>query len=288
MHYGYYYISMKTITVLAAVLLCFLPESAFAWGFQTHLSIANSILASAEGVIKAYPAHFMLGNIFPDFFLFLKDFSEYKRNLETHSWKTVSSLFAGVKSDGDQAFAHGYAAHLSADIVAHNRFVPQHLMYMGKGRMGSHLMLEYAEEALHNNRFSGTMMKLMTDAEELGDLFIRVMNIDPAFFTKEMHTLRLALSYQKMFRLQKAVKAYKLATMPSFKEHCVSFRIEAEKLAGLSVSKGFEHLSDYDPTGKAAMEKAREKHDRLVKNVGIRKMKERYRNGNVYSYTPTD
>ncbi len=114
------------------------------------------------------------------------------------------------------------------------------------------------------------------------------MNIDPAFFTKEMHTLRLALSYQKMFRLQKAVKAYKLATMPSFNEHCVSFRIEAEKLAGLSVSKGFEHLSDYDPTGKAAMEKAREKHDRLVKNVGIRKMKERYRNGTVYSYTPTD
>jgi hypothetical protein len=265
----------------------FLPDSAFAWGFQTHLAIAGNILASAEGIIKTFPSHFMLGNIFPDFFLFLKDFSQYKRNLDTHTWKTVSALFSGARNDAERSFAHGYAAHLSADIVAHNRFVPQHLMYMGKGRMGSHLMLEYAEEALHNNRHSGTMMKLMVDAEELGGLFIREMNIDPVFFSKEMHTLRLALSYQKMFRLQRAVKAYKMITMPSFKEHCVSFRIEAEKLAGLSVSRGFQYLEHHDPTGKEEMEKARDKHDRLVKNVGLSKMKERYRNGDVSSYNPS-
>lgn len=267
-------------------MLLLMPENAYAWGFQTHLAIAENILSTSQGVIKAYPLHFMLGNIFPDFFLFLKDFSQYKRSLETHSWKIVGELFSGIRTDEEHAFAHGYAAHLSADIVAHNRFVPQHLMYMGKGRMGSHLMLEYAEEALHNNRYSGTMMKLMTEAEELGSLFIREMRIDPVFFSREMNTLRLALSYQKMFRLQKAVKTYKLLTMPKFQEHCVTFRIEAEKLAGLSVDKGFEHLAHYDPTGKLAMAQAREKHDRLVKNVGTWKMKKRYRNSDVSSYSP--
>lgn len=278
-------INMKFLIIFGGLFLLFIPDSAYAWGFQTHLAIADNILTTAGGVIKAYPLHFMLGNIFPDFFLFLKDFSQYKKNLETHSWKTVSDLFSGIRTDQEQAFAHGYAAHLSADIVAHNRFVPQHLMYMGKGRMGSHLMLEYAEEALHNNRYSGTMTKLMLEAEDLGGLFIREMRIEPAFFSREMNTLRLALSYQKMFRLQKAVKAYKLITMPKFREHCTVFRMEAEKLAGLSVDKGFEHLKDYDPTGKEAMEKAREKYDRLVKNVGTWKMKRRYRKGDVSSYS---
>lgn len=277
---------MKILLIIFAILGVFAPEQAFAWGFQTHIAIADNILSTASGVIKAYPAYFMLGNIFPDFFNFLKDFSDYKRNLETHSWNTVSKLFSGVKTDQEQAFAYGYAAHLSADVVAHNRFVPQHLMYMGKGRMASHLMLEYAEEALHNNRYSGAVAHLITNAEEMGGLFVREMGINPSFFGREMNTLRLALSYEKMFRLQKVVKAYKLLTIPSFQERCVTFRIEAEKLAGLSVNKGFECLIHYDPTGKDAMQKAREKHDRLVKNVGLRKMQERYKKGDIKSFKP--
>jgi hypothetical protein len=229
----------------------------------------------------------MLGNIFPDFFLFLKDFSAYKRNLETHTWKTVSRLFQAAETDSERAFAHGYAAHLSADIVAHNHFVPQHLMYMSKGRMASHLLLEYAEEGLHNNRYRSVMNTLMNDAEDKGALFLRVMNIEKSFFRREIHTLSAALTYQKVLRIQEAVKAYKMLMMPSFEEHCESFRVEAERLAGISVEDGYKKLEKHDPTGKKAMSEAREKHDRLVKNVGKKKLKTRYRKGDTQAYKPS-
>jgi hypothetical protein len=42
-----------------------------------------------------------------------------------HQWTTLRRLASG-HSDEDRAIAVGYASHLLADVVAHNRFVPEH------------------------------------------------------------------------------------------------------------------------------------------------------------------
>ncbi len=41
-----------------------------------------------------------------------------------HQWSTLRRLAAAP--DEERAIAVGYASHLLADVVAHNRFVPEH------------------------------------------------------------------------------------------------------------------------------------------------------------------
>ncbi|WP_022851064.1 zinc dependent phospholipase C family protein [Limisalsivibrio acetivorans] len=277
---------IRAAAVFTAFLI-FLPENALAWGFQTHIAMGTKILADTDMlVLRSYPVHFLLGNIFPDFFNFLKDFSSVKRSMETHSWRTVSRLFKGAETDAEKAFAHGYAAHLSADIIAHNSFVPQHMLYMGKGRMSSHLLLEYAEEALHNNKYRGRLLSLIDDAHINGELFLRVMGVDRDYFYREAMSIRRAVYYQKMFRLQDMVKAYKMMSMPSFKEHCTIFRREAERFVKASVENGYHELKEHDPTGKGAMDEARKKRDDLLRTTTPSQLKDTLRRGNASEYNP--
>ena len=42
-----------------------------------------------------------------------------------HQWSTLRRL-SDARSDEERAIAVGYASHLLADVVAHNRFVPEH------------------------------------------------------------------------------------------------------------------------------------------------------------------
>jgi len=69
---------MKILFLL--LLIIFVPDFVFAWGFETHVNIGLKILENVNfSLIKDYPIHFLLGNIFPDFFNLFKDISTFKK-----------------------------------------------------------------------------------------------------------------------------------------------------------------------------------------------------------------
>ncbi len=120
---------MKCLIFLVSGML-FAPD-ALAWGLQTHVFLAQWALAAlplADPRIRAAAARFprlvLAGACLPDLALAgrLLRLQEFKHS---HRWSTLARL-AGASSDEERAIAVGYASHLLADVVAHNRFVPEH------------------------------------------------------------------------------------------------------------------------------------------------------------------
>ena len=110
--------------------LLFAPD-ALAWGLQTHVFLAQWLLAAAplaDPQIRAaalrLPRLVLAGACLPDLALAgrMSGLTTFRR---AHQWSTLRRL-SDARSDEERAIAVGYASHLLADVVAHNRFVPEH------------------------------------------------------------------------------------------------------------------------------------------------------------------
>jgi hypothetical protein len=117
-------------TCIALLSICFAPD-ALAWGLQTHVFIAQWALAAvplADPRVRAaalrLPQLVLAGACLPDLALAgrMLGMTTFRYS---HQWTTLRRLAAG-RSDETRAIAVGYASHLLADVVAHNRFVPDH------------------------------------------------------------------------------------------------------------------------------------------------------------------
>ena len=117
---------------LAGLILFFtcllLPTEAFAWGAGVHLSLGSRLLANPQALpaelralLAAWPFDFLYGCVAADITLGKK----YTHYLEhCHNWRIGLKILESAKSAPLQACAWGYLAHLAADTVAHNYFVP--------------------------------------------------------------------------------------------------------------------------------------------------------------------
>lgn len=116
------------IIALALLLVTMCTASASAWGGATHIQLAHDVLSQA-GLLPAavatallrYRRAFMYGNVAADMVL-AKKLSRVKQ--VCHQWQTGFSILNRAGGEQEQAFAYGYLAHLAADTVAHNKYLP--------------------------------------------------------------------------------------------------------------------------------------------------------------------
>jgi len=115
----------------ALVLLVLLPHAAYAWTPGTHVYLGEAVLralASLPGqvadLLAAFPHDFLYGSI-------AADTSIAKKYVPTgrhcHSWTVGLEIHDAAPDEPMRAFALGYLAHLAADSIAHNYFVPKQL-----------------------------------------------------------------------------------------------------------------------------------------------------------------
>ncbi len=129
------------------------PSIAMAWGPATHLYLGQELLAVGAGVItpaiyasiKAFPKDFLYGSIIADIVVG-KKFQE--PDGDSHSWRFSRELFHLGHSKAHHAFACGYKAHLAADTVAHNEYIPRFITMPNL----THTMLEMKADSLINKR----------------------------------------------------------------------------------------------------------------------------------------
>ncbi len=119
-------IRFATLILLVTALL--LPTDAFAWGAGVHLSLGARILATPQalplalqGLLASYPFDFLYGCVAADITLG-KKFTHYLEHC--HNWRIGIKILDNAESPHHKACAWGYLAHLAADTVAHNYFVP--------------------------------------------------------------------------------------------------------------------------------------------------------------------
>ncbi len=122
---------MLACVACAIALGALLPSTAHAWTPGTHVYIGEAVLRSLDllpaavaTLLRAYPRDFLYGSI-------AADTSIAKKYVPTgrhcHSWNVGLEIAERAAEERLQAFALGYQAHLAADAVAHNFFVPRQL-----------------------------------------------------------------------------------------------------------------------------------------------------------------
>ena len=123
----------RTVAMLtfAAFLLAALPHTAFAWTPGTHVFLGEAVLRSYQllppavaDLLRAFPYDFLYGSIAADTSI-AKKYAPAGRHC--HSWDVGFDIHESAADEPLRAFSFGYLAHLAADAVAHNYFVPMQL-----------------------------------------------------------------------------------------------------------------------------------------------------------------
>jgi hypothetical protein len=104
------------------------PRLALAWGPATHIDFGLQVLrASAiltplvRELLRRYPDDYLYGCCAADIVVG-KNFAKYLYHC--HNWQVGLRVLDSAYDDRQKALCYGFLTHLSADIVAHNFFVP--------------------------------------------------------------------------------------------------------------------------------------------------------------------
>ena len=136
--------------VCAAILVLLVLTAA--WGPGTHVTFARRLLTEdlgeippeARKLIVAHEDHFLYGNIAADIISY-KNYGGMKNHC--HNWNIRERLLEHTDTDAELAFVYGYLCHLAADVVAHQHFVPFHIVHGLPPRLMGHLYWEARADA---------------------------------------------------------------------------------------------------------------------------------------------
>jgi hypothetical protein len=117
---------------LALIFLVVAPAVAHAWTPGTHVYLGDAVMRSLAllppaiaALLREFPHDFLYGSIAADTSI-AKKYVPSGRHC--HSWNVGMEILESARNDEPlRAFGLGYLAHLAADSVAHNYFVPKQL-----------------------------------------------------------------------------------------------------------------------------------------------------------------
>jgi len=145
------YRQRRTVVAFAALVVLVVCSDAGAWGPATHIKLASDLLANLwllptaiAGLIARHRNYFVYGNVATDT-IFAKKMSKTKQ--VCHLWSTGMSLLDAAESEAGEAFAYGYLAHLAADTVAHNKYLPRQMAVSRSTISFGHLYWEIRADA---------------------------------------------------------------------------------------------------------------------------------------------
>ena len=151
------------LAVLVALVLT--PAVAHAWTPGTHIFLGEAIMrslsllpSSIAELLGAFPYDFLYGSIAADTSI-AKKYAAAGRHC--HSWNVGFEIHDNADSEPLRAFALGYLAHLAADSVAHNYFVPHQLTITSSTAALGHSYWESRFDTHIGERFSRTAKQLI-------------------------------------------------------------------------------------------------------------------------------
>jgi len=151
--------------VIAIIVIALSPSAAFAWTPGTHVFLGEAVLRSlpllpsAVGdLLSAFPYDFLYGSIAADTSI-AKKYAAAGRHC--HAWNIGLEIREQARDEPLHAFALGYLAHLAADAVAHNYFVPRQLATTSSTSALGHSYWESRFETHLGERFARRARELI-------------------------------------------------------------------------------------------------------------------------------
>jgi len=132
---------------MALAWLVLAPEPAAAWGPATHVALGEAVLGSLyllppaiRAVLERFPLHFLYGSVAADI-SFAKKYVPEGRHC--HNWEIGEEILSSADSEALASVGYGYLAHLAADTIAHNVFVPRQLLLTSTTQALGHTYWEH-------------------------------------------------------------------------------------------------------------------------------------------------
>lgn len=130
----------RLLAAAAALALLLLPSEAQAWGPLAHLSFSAQALGNlsvlgldVQRILHGHGNDFLYGSLAADIVVG-KSLAKFIHHC--HNWKVGFGVYEQARTGEEKAFALGFLAHLAADTVAHNYFIPYKTV-TSFGRLGT-------------------------------------------------------------------------------------------------------------------------------------------------------
>jgi hypothetical protein len=269
------------VMVYAIVLLVLAPAVAYAWTPGTHVYLGEAVMRSlallppviAE-LLRAFPRDFLYGSIAADTSI-AKKYAPVGRHC--HSWTVGMEILDAARDEPLRAFALGYLAHLAADSVAHNYFVPKQLAITSSTSALGHSYWESRFETHLGGEFARRARELiLIDHSRSDGLLDRVLS--PTIFStptnrrifRGMVVVADSESWQRIFQLMTENSRWDLA----------------DDEVGLYLSRSFDFIIDFlrrmegsepfrlDPSGDHALRLAKRVRRTVLRASGEQRLVE--------------
>jgi len=257
----------------AAALLVLFPAVAHAWTPGTHIYLGETVLANlsllplgAASLLRAFPYDFLYGSIAADTSI-AKKYAPVGRHC--HSWHVGREIVDRADTERLRAFGLGYLAHLAADTVAHNFFVPRQLVVASTTIAIGHSYWESRFETHLGDEFARTAMDVIRmDHAPADGLLDRVLS--PTIFSvrtsrrlfRGMVGLTETQSWQAAFRVVAERSRWDLSDEEVERQMRVSFQLVMEILAREETAQAVK----LDPAGDASLGLAKRVRLDVIRN----------------------
>ena len=156
---------MRAVILVGLWLL--IPEPLYAWGPGTHVALGELLLgalhllpAGLAEILRRHPVPFLYGSIAADI-SFAKKYAPEGRHC--HNWHVGEEIFDAAADDALRAVGLGYLAHLAADTVAHNLYVPRQLLLTSTTASVGHTYWEHRMDMHLGEAYLGKARALVVD-----------------------------------------------------------------------------------------------------------------------------
>ena len=229
---------------------------AHAWGPGTHIEIAFSLIEklalmapAVRAVIAGREEWFIYGNVAADIVVGKKFAGEH---YHCHNWRVGCQILKRAKTDREKAAEYGYLAHLAADIVAHNYFIPYKIVYSYRAQLTHHTYWEMRFDMHVRNKVWEQMSKiLMADYAPFNELLGSTLKnaLFPFKASKQIFSGILAL--QKFRQFRRTFSFYTKRSRFGLDTEAVSHYMRLAVASSLGFLKNPEKAVaiQYDPTG---------------------------------------
>lgn len=199
---------MLAALILSLVAILLLPDRALAWGPATHVYLSQGVLESlhllpvaVRGILAAHPYDFLYGSMAADISL-AKKYVPVGRHC--HNWHIGEEIYNSAETERLRAVALGYLAHLAADTVAHNFFVPRQLLLTSSTKALGHSYWEHRMDYQLGDAYMRLARRIVMehDHSAADALFDRVLSATLFSFHTNRRIFRGMIRFQDNDRWQ--------------------------------------------------------------------------------------
>lgn len=262
---------MRVIILL--LIFCIFPVDAFAWGVGVHLSLGSCILAAPDALpaalralLAAQPMDFLYGCVAADITLG-KKFTHYLDHC--HNWRVGRQILEQARKEGPaaEACAYGYLAHLAADTIAHNYYVPLKLSMTFNTILHNHAYWEIrAELGMADNIWPLAQKLSSRDNRELDQMLSRIISQTIFSFRTNKQLFNSMMLVSRLQRWHKMLQS--VANRSKFEldstEHSEYLLLGVEAINGILGDEESPYWNA-DPTGDRALSAAKQ----IRKNLNL-------------------